>query len=205
MANIASITLPQFNNHLSGDYADITLPGLTVQAERGFYGDISIALPIITTTFIGLTGSIDGATLNLPAFTFNISTGLTNAILLPQLSLAGVGHSGFIGTYDKSLPRMIVNVKGTNHRNATFNVSLPAFTLDNNLLTGNISLASTRNLPGLTINATGFRGENGDGAITFPMFTMANESFQSLNGTVAQSLKMLTLDAYGDSYTNRII
>ena len=205
MANIASITLPQFNSHLSGNYTDITLPSLTVQGARTFHAEGAIALPIITTAFSGLTGSSDGTTINLPTFTVSIRTGLANSILFPQLSLAAIGFSGIRATYAKSLPRMTVNVKATVQSRGNFDISLPAFTLDNTLFTGEISLASTRNLPVFRINAHGFRGGNGDGALTFPAFSLTTESFQSLNGTVVQSLKMLTLDAYADSYTNRII
>lgn len=176
-----------------------------VQATRGFHGLIQITLPKFASGFTALQGSVDGTTINLPAFTINIRTGLTPSTVLPQLSLAATGHPGHIGIFNKSLPRMIVNVKATAEVRGEFNITLPAFTLDNSLLTGNISLPSTRNLPVFNLNAHGFRGENGDGAVTFPAFTLTTESYQSLNGTVVQSLKMLTLDAYADVYTNRII
>jgi hypothetical protein len=183
----------------------ITLPSLTVSGGRGFHGVVGITLPNFTSTLTGHTAILEGTTITLPAFTVSIRTGITNSTLLPQLSLAAIGHAGFVGTYDQNLPRMIVNVKGVVQVSGDFNVSLPAFTLFNTVLTGNISLATTRNLPVLGINAIGFRGENGDGALTFPALTLITDSFMSLNGTTVQSLKMLTLDAFADSYTNRII
>ncbi len=201
-----SMILPQLTVQVvSGATGIITLPLLSVQGTRGFHGIVDITLPIITTEFSGLTGSIDGTTINLPTFIVSITTGLINAILLPQLTLGAEGFSGIKATYAKSLPRMIVNIKATVQSRGTFDISLPAFTLDNELFTGEISLASTRDLPMFRITATGFRGENGDGAVTFPAFSLSTESYQSLSGTVVQSLKMLTLDAYADSYTNRII
>ncbi len=205
MANDVDLTLPQFTVVIQEDGSLITLPVLTVSASQTNKGDGVINLHQFSMTVTALQGTIDGTTINLPTFTISTRAGLTVPILLPQMTLAGSGFPGHKGDFDRNLPRMTINVKGTVQVRGTFDVSLPAFTLANTVLTGNISLASTRNLPLLGLSAHAFRGENGDADLTFPIFTMTTESFQSINGTVVQSLKMLTLDAFADSYTNRII
>lgn len=182
-------------------FPEITLSA-TGEALRGI---AQLTLPKLTSNIIGLSGTTEGTKINLPAFTVSIRAGLTNSISLPQYTLAASGANGIIATYDQSLPRMIVNVKATQQSRGLSSVNLPAFTLDATLKTGEISSASTRNFPVLRLGATGFIGRNSDADLTFPAFELSVLGYQSLNGTVVQSLKMLTLDAYGESYTNRII
>lgn len=224
-ADIA-LTLPVITLFAVPPPSTITLPALSVSAEvstranfdesfpslslsatgNALRGVIQITLPQFTTTFSGFTGSVDGTTLTLPAFTVSIRTGLTSSHLLPQFVLNATAQVGAVGTYNKSLPRMIVNVKATQQSSGINSVTLPMLTLDATLKTGEISLTSTRNLPGLRLGATAFVGEApGDVDLTFPAFELATFGYQSITGTVVQSLKMLTLNAYGDSYTNRII
>ena len=184
----------------------ITLPSLTLEATgNALRGIAQITLPQFATDLSGLSGSTEGTTLELPTFTISIRTGLTVSTLLPQLTLAATAQSGFVGTYNKSLPRMTVNVKATQQSRGINSITLPMFTLDASLKTGEISLTSTRDLPGLRLGATGFVGVPGDADLTFPAFELSVFGYQGLQGTVVQSLKMLTLDAYADVYTNRII
>ena len=188
------------------DDISITLPALTLSATGNpLRGVAQITLSRFDTNLTGFSGSTDGTALELPAFTISIRTGLTVSTLLPQFTLAATAQSGFVGTYNKSLPRMTVNVKATQQSRGINSITLPVFTLDASLKTGEISLASTRNLPGLRLGATGFVGVPGDVDLTFPAFELSVFGYQGLQGTVVQSLKMLTLDAYADVYTNRII
>lgn len=202
------VTLPVFSvsafAHSPNDIS-LSLPSLTVQAARTYHGSASIKLPKLTSNFIALTGAVEGVSISLPRFTFSIRAGLTTSLLLPGLDIAGVGFSGIKGTYKRSLPRMTVNVKATQQSVGSFDVSLPAFTLDGLGLTGEISLSSTRNLPGLQINARGTIGRNSDGAMSLPTLLLTANSFQSLEGTVTISLGIFALDAFVDSHVNRII
>ncbi|MGR3302396.1 MAG: DNRLRE domain-containing protein [Candidatus Scalindua sp.] len=224
--NEASLTFPVLTLFAVPPPTTITLPVLSVSAEvttKGTFdkslpvltlsatadplrGVVQITLPQFTTTLSAIQGSADGTTINLPAFTISIRTGLTVSNVLPQFTIAATAQVGAVGTYNKSLPRMTITAGATQQSRATNDITLPVFTLDATLKTGEISLTSTRNLPGLRLSATGFVGvPGGDVDLTFPAFELATFGYQSINGTVVQSLKMLTLNAYADSYTNRII
>ncbi len=183
----------------------ITLPLMTVSAEKFIRCNGDITLPRPTFFNVVQQGSVENISITLPGLALNAFSGIPVAITLPNLSLNAVGQSGIVGSYDRLLPRMTVSSQAKQEILGTFNVTLPSFSLDNNLLTGIVSLASTRNLPVLTLNAHAFRGENGDGAITLPTLTLSTLVALNPNGTFAQSLKMLTLDAYADVHINRII
>jgi hypothetical protein len=208
-ANIAT-TFPVVSLSAAGsfdDSASLTLPQLSLSATgNALRGNYTTSLPHLTLSATAFSGTSEGTTLTLPAFTLSIRTGLTNSISLPQYTLAASGENGIVSTYDKSLPRMTVNVKATQQSRGTFDVSLPVFTLDGDTKTGAISSASTRNLPIFRLGASGFvGGVPGDLDLSFPAFELSVLGYQSLSSTVVQSLQMLTLDAYAESYTNRII
>ena len=188
-----------------GNHVDITLPLITVYSEKFVRGNISITLPRPTFNTVVQQGSVENIDLTLPMLTLNAFSGHPVGLILPQLTLDIVGQSGIVGTYNKSLPRMIVNVKATQKPLVTASIIFPQITLDNNVLTGEISTSGNRVFPALTLNAHAFRGENGNGAITLPALSLTTEVALNPSGTVSQSLFMLTLDAYADVYTNRII
>jgi len=166
--------------------ANITLPGVTL------YTDVK-------------QGSIEVTTIRLPVFSININAGLIAGNLLPQIILSASGFPGNAGRYVQELPEFIVEGYGTIESGGSFNISLPVFTLDAELKTGEISLPSVRNIPLLRLLASGFVDGNGDITLSMPMFTMIGGSYNSENGNFSKNLNMLILDAYADSYVNRII
>ena len=201
-------TLPVFTVETQsgfGNHVAITLPLPTVLAYENVRGNISVTLPRPIFQTVVQQGSVENIDLTLPLLTLSAFSGHPVGLTLPQFAVDIVGQSGFVGTYNKNLPRMIVNVKATQKPLVTANIILPQVTLDNSVLTGEISTSGNRVFPALTLNAHAFRGDNGNVAITLPVLTLASEDASGPDGTFSQSLKMLTLNAYGDSYTNRII
>ncbi len=200
-ANITLASLLVASDPIGGN---ISLPLFTIGAGDTNHSDTSFTLPNITIEATLLTGLVVGTTINLPRINLTIEAGKLASILLPNLSVLGVGRSGISGNFNKSLPRLNITGVGTVHANGTFDISLPQFTLDTNLIVGVLGTLNT-NLSSLTMYARGFRGENYNADITLPSFTLNNTGYHSLSGTVSKSLKMLVVEAYADSFTNRII
>lgn len=189
-----------------GNHVGITLPVLTADAGHFIRGNVSIILPRPVFNTVVQQGSVEEIDLDLPVFTLNAFSGHPVGLTLPQFTIAAEGSNGYVGTFSKSLPRMTVNVKASQQNVATFIKSLPQFNLN---LTGSQGIVSSsvgnRTLPIFDINAHAYRGENGNVSVILPILTLTNEVALNPNGTASNSLFMLTLDAFADVYTNRII
>ncbi len=209
ITNDGDLTLPLLtvaggaNNPLSGS---ITLPSLTVLGEQKNSASGNIILPMFNTETVVQQGSVHQVSIQLPMLTLESRVGLKTNIQLPSLTISGNGSSGFLGTFDRVLPSLIINVKASQKSIVTGNITLPSIAIDGNLLTGIISLASgNRTLPTLQINAHAFRGENGNVAITLPALELQGEGFANPTGDGAISLPIIELDVFADVHTNRII
>jgi hypothetical protein len=205
VAGIADLTLPQLNIGTS-NWFNQTLPIFTVQGEQKNRADGDVTLPMFTTNTVAQQGHVENIFITLPQFSLSAFTGHPVTITLPQFNMVIEGENGFLGTFDRSLPRMTINVKAEQQEFGTSNITLPQFSLDNNVLQGIISLSGgNRTLPTILLNAHAFRGENGNADLTLPILELTTFSPANPSGTFSQTLKMLTLDAFADHYTNRII
>lgn len=189
-----------------GNHVIITLPSPTVEVSHFIRGNVSITLPRLTFNTVVQQGVVHDMELSLPAFTLSAFSGHPVSNALPQFTIDAQGSNGYVGTFIKNLPRMIVNVKATQGEIVTGNIILPQFSFNLSGLQGIVSTSvGNRTLPIFQINAHAYRGENGNVAITLPMPSLTIVGVLDPDGTFSNSLFMLTLDAYADVYTNRII
>jgi hypothetical protein len=210
VGNQAAVTLPIFTTttfaNPGNNTISLTLPMPTIEAGENIRCDGVINIPQLTLNTVAQQGDVQEFTISLPPFTLNASAGQKLEIALPVLMMEISGENGFLGTYDKKLPVPIVNVKASQNIIGTSYLSLPSPTFTTSLLTGVVSLTGgNRTLPTLLLNAHAFRGENGDVAITLPVLSLIVNTSDSPQGTFSNSLFALTLDAYADVHTNRVI
>lgn len=195
------------NGIAKANEASITLPAITISAKADMPRAVGeITLPRFTFYTVGQQGQVENLDLTLPMITLNAYSGHPMGLTLPQFTLAAEGSNGYVGTFSKSLPRMTVNVKADQENLATFTNPLPQFSLVFSGLQGIVSTSvGNRTLPIFNINAHAYRGENGSASITLLVPILTTVTTVDPDGAFSSSLLMLTLDAYADVYTNRII
>lgn len=203
-----SITLPivTVNASMLHKEVDITLPMFTISSEEINRSAGSFDLPMFTTSTVVQQGHVESILITLPKLKLDARSGLVVSNTLPSLSLSANGYNGYLVTFDQDFPRMIVNVKATQHGFGIADLTLPRFNLSNNVLTGIVSVSgSNRTIPMPTLNAHAFRGENGDGDLSLLMLELTAFAPAAPDCTFSQDLLMLTLDAFADVHVNRII
>jgi hypothetical protein len=165
-----------------------------------------IKLPKFTFYTVAQQGSVENIDINLPMMTLNAYSGHVVDLTVPSFVLSASGDNGFVATFSKDLPRLTINVKADQENIATFTNTLPQFSLDLSAVQGIVSTSTAnRNIPVFILNAHAYRGENATGAFSLPILELTTEVALNPNGNFGLSLKMLTLDAYADVYTNRFI
>jgi hypothetical protein len=169
-------------------------------------GNVSITLPRPTFYTVAQQGSVENIEIDIPMITLSAYSGHLVDMTVPSFTLAASGENGFVGTFTKSIGPLVVNVKASQENVATFTNALPQFSLDFSGLQGIVSTSTAnRDIPMFILNAHAYKGNNADGSFSLPIVTLTTEVALNPSGDTDQSLLMITLDAYADSYTNRFI
>jgi hypothetical protein len=200
------MTLPLFTLGAGVNFSMLTLPMFTIHAEQKGIGSGVVNLPIFATNTVAQQGFVHSVFTTLPALSLTAYTGHDIDLTLPIFTMDNSGSNAGLASFDQSLPRMVIVVKGKQLETGVSRLFLPEFNLSGNLLTGIISVSGgNRTLPMFTTDLHAYRGENGDGAMSMPMFTTATQAVDNPQGALVQNLKMFTLDAFADQFINRII
>jgi hypothetical protein len=208
MSNPHTIALPLFTVSATdgANQADLELPMFTVSSEQQAKGSGEVSLPMFATNTVAQQGFVHSVFVTMPALSLTAYTGHDIDLTMPMFTMDNSGNNAGLASFNQSLPRMGIVVKGKQLETGIARLFLPEFNLSASLLTGIISVSGgNRTLPIFTTNLHAYRGENGDGAMSMPIFTTATQAVDNPQCTLAQNLKMFTLDAFADQYTNRII
>jgi hypothetical protein len=190
------------------DYAWLVsdLPMLTLNASIvSTFGVYGTSLPMLTLSANCVVGFLTYTTQPLPMLTLNARMGTVVSLTMPILTLSATASSSNGGVLEKPLPLLSLVASGTVGGRATLNTALPMFTVGIVMVLGGIH-AFASSLPVLTLNGQGYSGSS-PGVVTadLPLVTLSAAGYSDGNSTLAKPLPMFTLDAFGTSYTNRII
>lgn len=182
-----------------------TLPMFTLNASILLPSSFASELPMFTLDASLITGQVFSVNRPLPMLTLDIRAGTKVSISLPIMLLSASGTTSNGGTLTKPLPLMTLDASGQTEGSGVFATSLPMFTVDIVMALGGIHTFAS-SLPMITLSSVGINGgAPGSFAAALPIITLASSGYSDGSGTLAKALPMLVLDAFGTSYTNRII
>lgn len=186
-------------------FLDQPLPLMTLNASilNGFAS--TTALPMLTLNANCVVGFLTYTTLSLPMLTLSVEMGKKVSLSLPVFTLVASGTTSNGAKLTKPLPLFTLIASGKSTNNISLTQPLPMFTLDAVMVVGGVHLFAA-SLPMFTLNGEGING--GAAAVlntNLPLVTLSSSGYSDENGTLTNPLPLLTLDAFGTAYANRII
>jgi hypothetical protein len=186
-------------------FLDAPLPLLTLSASIVSGSSFQRPLPMLTLSAHCVVGFLTYTTQTLPMLTLNVRMGVKVQLGLPILTLVASATNTNGSTFTKPLPLLTLSASGKSQNRMTLATSLPMFTVDIVMTLGGVHTFESA-LPLLRLSAEGVNGNPpANMASNLPLVTLSASGYSDGNVTLATSLPMLVLDAFGTSHVNRII
>jgi len=170
--------------------AHLSLPAIKASARGASHA--SIALPALSVSSTGATGTMGSASITLPRLSVQPRAATKAAINIPAITASIDGTVGTSGSASLTLPSFIVGVASGNDGIGSAHVSLSSLGVSVSGVVGTVGAADISIRP-FTVSATGKSGHTGAALVAMPPLSISGSGMASHSTAVSITLPAMKM------------